>query len=75
MAADDDEDSFSSSPSLQEDRGLSLTLKRQLLSDIDEGGIANFKLEDHILKKPDLYGAYDTSPRRITEAEETTERC
>lgn len=62
MAAADD-DSFSSSPSLQEDRRLSLTLKRQLLSDIDEeGSIANFKLEDLILKKPDLYGAYDTSP-------------
>jgi hypothetical protein len=60
MAVDDDDDSSYTSSS---ERGLSLTLKRQLLFDIhEEGGIADFKLDDLLLKKPDVYGSLlDTS--------------
>jgi hypothetical protein len=65
MTSDDDDDySITSSLPLSSntaDRGVSVSLKRSLLADIDEaGGLDEAVLESIILLKPDVYGYKDT---------------
>jgi hypothetical protein len=66
MTSDDDDDDYSITSSLPlssntADRGVSVSLKRSLLADIDEaGGLDLAVLESIILLKPDVYGSKDT---------------
>jgi hypothetical protein len=56
----DDSSTLSLTPSV--DRGISLSLKRQLLEDIDNaGGIEVVKVSELFVEKPDIYGDKNTA--------------